>query len=122
MNHPTNRLVRRNNRAQIIAYRRFIYEHIWHSYLRSTHHEFLKMVVNPLVSVDYLLEWLRNDPNLNIEEWVINWGIYSKWNCTCDPAHCRMCSYERASRKRENKQRRKALKRIDADWEQQYED
>jgi hypothetical protein len=116
MNHPNNRCERRYCRERIIAYRRFVYEHIWNR--KSIQSDFLRNITNPLITMEYIFECALNDPKLdNVEEWIIEWSKYSKWNFTCDPKHCRMCSWQKAVKKAENKRSRIASKKACGDWE-----
>ena len=122
--HPTTRAERRHQRERVIAARKFVYQHIWSSAFNSQF-DFMREIVNPCLDIYYLIEKYKSDHYLDEKNQVyapFTWGRYAKWNFTCDPKHCRLCDWTRSDKKVKNKKLRIALKHIDSDWEQQYED
>ena len=108
MNHPYTRAERRYVRDCIIAKRRFIYLYIWGL---NKDYEGIKAAVNPLIDINYVLE---NYPN--VREYP-EWGRYAKWNFVCDINHCRLCSWERIEKIKNNKKRRISQKNMGKDEE-----
>jgi hypothetical protein len=120
--HPYTRAERRHQRDRIIAYRRFIKQHVWNRF-DSKIDEFLKEIANPLISMDHILDKGLNYPSCaNFEDSIVEWGRYSKWNFTCDQYRCRLCSWTKSDGKKKSKKRRIALKKAAADWEKDYTD
>ena len=111
MKHPTNRAERRFARTLIINHRKFIINHIW-TRLDSDQESFIRDIKNPLISFEYLLERLADEPKLSTFTDWLDKENYVKWNLTCD---CWRCTYYKRNSYR--RKRRVALKTAGKDWE-----